>query len=228
MPMLVIGNKEIPYKVRTGRGSNVLIRFNRERQLEVILPRGQKIDVEKVLKEENGWIKRKLEAISDSKRVFDRDRVLYKGKHYELSVDHSDDGVGRVDLTDGKIVVHAGKTLDLERILKNWMKEETTKYVVEKAKESAQKYGITLRNIYVRGISKWGLCTKKGDIVFNAQLIALPEDLAEYVVLHELAHLSEFNHSKRFKAKLAKMCPDFMEKRKKLQHVLVGTLLEKE
>ncbi len=54
---------------------------------------------------------------------------------------------------------------------------------------------------------------------FNWQLIALPERLREYVVLHELTHLSEFSHSPAFKRKLATVCPDFRLRERELDKI---------
>jgi len=67
----------------------------------------------------------------------------------------------------------------------------------------AKRFGINLRNLYVKDTNRWGYCSKEGDLVFNWELIALPKDLAQYVILHELAHLSVFNHSGKFRATLA-------------------------
>lgn len=67
---------------------------------------------------------------------------------------------------------------------------------------------------------KWAYCKRDGRLVFNWQLIALPRELADYVVLHEVTHLSEFSHSNRFKRKLALICPDFREKEAMLKRYI--------
>ena len=56
---------------------------------------------------------------------------------------------------------------------------------------------------------KWGSCSRRGHITLNTALCWLPPRLAEYVVVHELAHLRVFNHSKDFKAVLAQHLPDW-------------------
>lgn len=68
----------------------------------------------------------------------------------------------------------------------------------------------------VREIGKWGYCTKGGRLTFSWQLIALSERLREYVVLHELTHLREFNHSAAFKDRLQSVCPDFRDRERDL------------
>ena len=79
--------------------------------------------------------------------------------------------------------------------------------------------GVSPSRVDVREIGKWGYCTRGGRLSFSWQLIALPERLREYVVLHELTHLSHFDHSPAFKRKLAAYCPDFRDRERELNLV---------
>lgn len=69
--------------------------------------------------------------------------------------------------------------------------------------------------------SRWGSCSKKGNLNFNYKIIHLPADLAEYIVVHELCHLKELNHSPGFWALVAKAVPDYKDRRRKLKAVFV-------
>jgi len=102
------------------------------------------------------------------------------------------------------------------------MKTETTKLVTQKLGEYTQRFDISFRDVYVKTTKQWGYCTNKGDLVFNWQLIALPDTLIDYVVLHELAHRSEFSYSKKFRALLGSMCPDFRERRGELNYFCIS------
>lgn len=69
-------------------------------------------------------------------------------------------------------------------------------------------------------ISRWGSChTKKYILTFNINLMYAPIECIEYVVLHEFTHFLQPNHSKLFYAELAKTCPDWKERRKKLREI---------
>ena len=63
----------------------------------------------------------------------------------------------------------------------------------------------------------WGSCSRKGNLNFNWRLMQLPQALADYVIVHELCHLQELNHSKRFWDLVARTIPDHKERRKALR-----------
>ena len=65
--------------------------------------------------------------------------------------------------------------------------------------------------------SKWGSCSAKGNLNFNCLLLLAPERVLDYVVVHELCHLREMNHSRRFWAFVEIFCPDFRESRRWLK-----------
>ena len=75
-------------------------------------------------------------------------------------------------------------------------------------------YGrVTIRSQHTR----WGSCSAKGNLNFNCLLMLCPEGVRDYVVIHELCHRIELNHSPRFWAEVAKHCPDYVRHRKWLK-----------
>ena len=76
------------------------------------------------------------------------------------------------------------------------------------------KYGrITIR----MQKSRWGSCSSKGNLNFNCLLMRTPDEIVDYVVVHELCHLKEMNHSPKFWAEVEKIFPDYKERRKWLK-----------
>ena len=65
--------------------------------------------------------------------------------------------------------------------------------------------------------SRWGSCSAKGNLNFNCLLMRTPDEIIDYVVVHELCHLKELNHSDRFWAEVEKVFPDYKERRKWLK-----------
>lgn len=71
-------------------------------------------------------------------------------------------------------------------------------------------------------VSRWGSCRpQRGILTFNTNLIYAPFECIEYVVLHEFTHFLQANHSSRFYEELAKVCPDWKEKRTKLKEIVI-------
>ncbi len=69
--------------------------------------------------------------------------------------------------------------------------------------------------------SRWGSCSKKGNLNFNYKIVLLPPELADYVIVHELCHLGEFNHSKKFWKLVSIAMPDYKEIKKKFKGIIL-------
>lgn len=76
----------------------------------------------------------------------------------------------------------------------------------------ARIIGVNYGKITVRRqVSRWGSCSAKGNLSFNCLLILCPDDVRDYVIIHELCHLKELNHSKRFWALVEQYCPNYRD-----------------
>jgi len=81
-----------------------------------------------------------------------------------------------------------------------------------------QFYHLSWKRIAIRDQkSRWGSCSRQGNLNFNYKIFFLPPELQDYIVVHELCHLQEMNHSSRFWALVAKALPDYNELRKRLR-----------
>lgn len=99
-------------------------------------------------------------------------------------------------------------------------KKEARALVLERIAHFNQIYACTIQRISIRNQrSRWGSCSQKGNLNFNYRLLKLPRTLVDYVVVHELCHLREFNHSKRFWALVEETLPDFRTRRAALRKI---------
>jgi len=74
----------------------------------------------------------------------------------------------------------------------------------------AALHNLPVRRVTVRNQrSRWGSCSRRGTISLNWRLVQAPDFVRDYIVLHELAHLKEMNHSRRYWGEVARLCPDF-------------------
>jgi len=78
--------------------------------------------------------------------------------------------------------------------------------------ELAAPHGFHYNKVFIKNnISNWGSCSVRGNINLNLRLVTLPQELQDYVMLHELCHLREMNHGPRFHALLESVCPGHRE-----------------
>lgn len=90
----------------------------------------------------------------------------------------------------------------------------------EKVEHYARIIGVTYGRITIRNQkTRWGSCSSKGNLNFNCQLMRLPEELQDYVVVHELCHRKEMNHSSDFWKEVEYIMPDYQERRRRLKQV---------
>lgn len=96
--------------------------------------------------------------------------------------------------------------------------DQALKIIPARVEYFARIIGVTYGNITIRNQkTRWGSCSSKGNLNFNYQLYYLPDELLDYVVIHELAHRRYMDHSKEFWAEVEKYCPDYRERRQQLK-----------
>lgn len=96
--------------------------------------------------------------------------------------------------------------------------EKIKEKIGDRVKYYSQVMGVTVGRITIRNQkTRWGSCSAKGNVNFNYQLYYLPEELLDYVVIHELAHRSHMDHSGEFWSEVEKYCPDYRRRRKQLK-----------
>jgi predicted metal-dependent hydrolase len=188
--------------------------------LEVIVPRGRRVDVERTLRDRSSWLQFEYDRMSTTRRVLGPDSVMFDGKLLRVVFAEGPSETLVPDLASGKVTIHAREKDRLRELVRRWFLKESSAYAVRKAAELAPKLGVRPSKIDVREMGKWGYCTREGRLSFSWQLAALPERLREYVVLHELTHLAEFNHSPAFKRRLAAVCQDFSAREEELDLIL--------
>ncbi len=162
------------------------------------------------------------------KRYVSGETQFYLGKRYVLKVIVDAEQVPSVKLSRGKLNVtikdEASKSID-DRVLK--IKPLIDKWYQHKAKAIFHERLAELlpKATWVKGIpsfrvmamkKQWGSCSTKGNLMLNPHLIKAPKECIDYVILHELCHIAEHNHSERFWRLLTQVMPNWKEVKAKL------------
>ena len=109
---------------------------------------------------------------------------------------------------DGKVIVRTPYSVS---------RKQTERFVEERA-DWIQKNQEKLREAS-RQKTRWGSCSCKGNLNFNWKLMLMPPEILDYVVVHELAHRKEMNHSRDFWKIVEQVLPDYQERRKRLREL---------
>jgi predicted metal-dependent hydrolase len=98
------------------------------------------------------------------------------------------------------------------------LKDQALHFVQDRIKELNIEFAFTYNEIHIKNHKTlWGSCSRKGNLNFNYKIVLLTTPLADYIIVHELCHLQEFNHSQRFWDLVAKKIPNHKELRKELK-----------
>ena len=223
-----INGQTITYIVRRSlRAKRIRLEVRRQTGLTVVVPHSYKIgQLPKLLKSKERWISSNLarcshfQSLSAEKELMSGDTVPYLGQDLELVKRENHSGVGSVTLEGNMLAVSPGlfKNGILELALEQWYRTEAAKMINERADKLSSQMGISCERIVIRGQkTRWGSCSHKKNLSFNWKLIMAPEPVIDYVIIHELTHLKEMNHSKRFWELVAQYCPRWREYKKWLK-----------
>lgn len=97
-------------------------------------------------------------------------------------------------------------------------REEARRRFTDRARHYAAAMGVAFNRIFIKDQrTLWGSCSRQGNLNFNWRVVRAPAEVLDYLVVHELAHLREMNHSKRFWKVVESHCPGYREHRKWLR-----------
>ncbi len=85
-----------------------------------------------------------------------------------------------------------------------------------------QFYNFSYKRVTIKNtVTRWGSCSRQGNLNFNYRIATLPTDLSDYIIVHELCHIGEFNHSRDFWNLVAKTIPNYLQLRAELKKLSI-------
>ena len=166
------------------------------------------------------WIKNKLQEQSDRpitppKEYVSGETVTYLGKNYRLKVLIGEQP--SIKLRRGYVEATVTKTdfdpkNTIRSLLVHWYRSLAEKRLGEKTVRLARVIGVNPASVTVKNYkSRWGSCSTKGDISYNWRIILAPHSIVDYVVVHELCHMLEHNHSSKYWKHVERYVPNWRE-----------------
>ncbi len=227
------GTTIIEYSLEFADRKTLGIKVHPNKKIQVIAPVNSSLaKIEKKLRSKASWILKQQDIflsfhpLTPARRYVSGETHLYLGKQYRLKLIESEKD--SVKLQGGNIEIKTKSKADnkhIENQLKKWYKSKAEIHFNSLFEES-----IPLSNEFYNGAptlkyrwmkKRWGSCDKKGCVHLNLELIKASKKSIEYVIIHELCHLTHLNHSKAFYELLEKIHPDWKVTKDRLEKLLV-------
>jgi len=222
---ILLSGKEISYTLkRSGKRRSIGLRID-ERGLTVNVPlRTSEKWLHSVLHDKADWVVQKLDSWQSKKappiRWADGARIPFRGEEFVLQLVPKARGA-TPQLRGEMLHVPVGIAAEAARIEKAvmlWYRSEALRVFEECAAHFAPLLQVAPHEIRLSAArTQWGSCTVRGVVRLNWQLVKMPLHLIDYVVVHELAHLVEMNHSPAFWRVVESACPDYRPCRAELR-----------
>lgn len=227
---LLLSDKHIRYTLkRSSKRRSIGLRID-ERGLTVSMPlRASEKWLHSVLEEKADWVVQKLESWQARKPSLmqwaEGERIPFRGEEFRLRIIPDLFGAPpRLHRDELRLHVAAeASPAAIEKIVTQWYRLEALRVFEECVAHFAPQMKVTLREVKLSSArTQWGSCTVRGVVRLNWQLVKMPLHLIDYVVVHELAHLAEMNHSPAFWRVVESMCPEYRECRRQLHEYGIG------
>ncbi len=221
--------------VKSERAKHINITVKSNQNVKVSVPIGVSFaEAERVVNDKLSWIRKHQERMKEVEKeplVFNESSE-FRTKQHQLIISKTNSDEITAKISGGKINVFYPKHLDvahksvqyfIRRVIEEALRMEAKQHIPARVKELAIKYGFTYNKVFIKNVkSRWGSCSKKGNLNFSLHLMCLPDELIDYLILHELAHTVEHNHSKKYWAVLDNIYGNSKAVDKKLKQYRIG------
>ena len=222
------GDKTIEFEVEYRNRRTLAIQVEPVDKILVLSPIGlpEEIIKDKV-KSKSKWIIKKLLDFKDigylpfNREFVNGEAFMYLGRNYSLQI-LFDKNLQRikVGLSDGKLSISTPTKEQpvLKKAMEKWYRREAKKIILKRIEFYKPKFSIEPRAIKIKEQKKrWGSCTSKGDLLFNWRTVMAPSPVIDYIIVHEMSHLTNKNHSSKFWKSVELILPDYKIRKKWLR-----------
>jgi hypothetical protein len=234
-----VGDQRIDYTVRISRAARRARIRVAPAGVEVVLPTDSGLDrAESFLQENGDWLLDQLAFFNRTGNfrieagVNEEAYILFNGVKTATEVIEIDSRsrCARVihEADRLKVIIPRGGAVNPRTSLHNWLRRKARKLVHDRLVLRAREMGVKFDRVFIRAQrTRWGSCSSRKNLSFNWRLVMAPPEVLDYLVVHELAHLIEPNHSMKFWLIVRSYCPRYEQHRawlKQNQEVLQNYL----
>ncbi len=173
------------------------------------------VSIKKLVNDHEEWIKTTLEKkkmIYETQDFIKTGKLLYLGTYWPVNLKKGNYQKGKVDFNkvSGFEIQTTGDEKQLRKLVETFYKQQAYIYLKELTDEYAARLGVQYHKITIRKqATRWGSCSRQGNLSYNLKILCAPTDMIAYIVLHEVMHLRHFNHSQAFWKAIEKEMPDY-------------------
>lgn len=187
------------------RRKTLSITVERDRSVVVKAPRGTSLEkIQKVIESRKQWLYEKIRHEQKyrpplhppGKELVNGESLLYLGRSYRLELV---DSVKDIALIENRFLVPTHQTQKRGEVFRKWYIRQAKEIILPRIQHYADRLGVSFNEAKITDSKyRWGSCTTNDNVTFNWRLIKAPTFVIDYVVVHELSHFLEPNHTPRF------------------------------
>ena len=194
------------------RARKYILRVRPDGTLRVTIPRGgSRRDAEAFVTEHRRWVDEERVRVAQRYAPVEwyaGGTVPLRGAATTIAVEQK--GQRRFVLVGGTRVRVAADTINLRPAVEAALRQIAARELIPRLRTLAGEHGLSVARVTIRNQrSRWGSCSTSGIIALNFRLVQMPPWVSDYVLLHELMHLRQQNHSRRYWRLVEQVCPDF-------------------
>ncbi len=215
-----VDETDLKYRLRfSKRAKNIQLQINQQADIYLVLPyRISKFDHRSYIRSKSGWIKKHLEK-------FNYIEFYLLGEQISIVKRSSLLNLKPIYKMDKKILTAYLPSMDtrsLGMIFNDWLYKEAKSLLPLRVFEIAAQHSFSPEKIAIkRQRTRWGSCSQSGTISLNYKMLSLKQELIDYIIVHELCHLKEMNHSKKFWNLVESIIPNHKTLRKELKQIRI-------
>lgn len=222
---------DLTFRLRwSTRRRTIGITVRRDGELVVAAPAGCRLRrVEEAVRAKLPWVRRKLaeaaaRPVPPPRLWVDGEVLHYLGSACPLCLEA--DGGAPVRLDHGRFLMDPAATAEGRRHMIAWYSERAAQLLPARVARYREQVGVVPASVQVKDLGRrWGTCHSDGRLRFHWQIVAFPPAIVDYIVVHELVHLRELNHSPRFWEGVESLLPDYRRRRTWLRDEAEGCTL---